>query len=230
LRFAAAYEAIIYSVELLSEVLMSSRLSEIFDDSDMIERIKKRLPRLFQIAEQECARGNKIGMEVGNLRERIIVSLLSYKFDRDNIDAEVPTTEPEVDVKLFSEPISIKTITGNLAGVKLIWTVDYQKVAEFADGYYPKCDLILVHIVWNGVGGFCYIPKEAQISTFERLGKDRYITIPRQGTNPRGVEISRGALEMSLGDNRSKSIPIRWVRTDTGYDPYERWTKFWSED
>ncbi len=209
---------------------MPTSLAEIFDDNLIIDKIKKRLPLLFQIAEQECTRGNKIGMEVGNLRERIVVALLAQIFSSENIESEIPTTEPEVDAKLFGKPISIKTITGTLGGVKLIWTVDYKKVADFAEGYSPKCDLLLIHIVWNGVGGFCLIPREVQQATLQRLGKERYITIPKQGTNPRGVEISRVALEANLRDNRSKSIPIRWVKTDTGYDPYERWMEYWSRD
>lgn len=42
-----------------------------------------------------------------------------------NVETEIPITEPEVDARLFGEPISIKTITGKgFGGVKLIWTVD----------------------------------------------------------------------------------------------------------
>jgi len=51
-------------------------------------------------------------MEVGSLRERIIVALLIYKFGEENVKTDIPITEPEVDVKLFNQPISIKTITG----------------------------------------------------------------------------------------------------------------------
>lgn len=64
-------------------------------------------------------------MEVGSLRERIIVALLICKFEEANLESEIPITEPEVDVRLLGEPVSVKTITGKrFSGVKLIWTVD----------------------------------------------------------------------------------------------------------
>ena len=89
-------------------------------------------------------------MEVGSLRERIIIALLIYKFGETNVETEIPITEPEVDVKLFGKPISIKTITGRgFRGVKLIWTVDAQKAKEFRENYYPKCDTILIQINWE---------------------------------------------------------------------------------
>jgi len=101
---------------------------EIFTDDRLVEKIKRRLPYLFQLAELESSRAGKIGMEVGSVRERIIVALFIYKFGKENIDTEIPITEPEVDAKLFGEPVSIKTITGkSFGGVKLIWTVDAKK-------------------------------------------------------------------------------------------------------
>jgi len=38
------------------------------------------------------------------------------------------------------------------------WTVDAQKVKEFRDNYYSRCDMALVQINWGGKGGFYYIP------------------------------------------------------------------------
>ena len=49
---------------------------ELFEDEEFVEKVKKILPQLFQIAEIECSRAGKIGMEVGNLRERILVSMM----------------------------------------------------------------------------------------------------------------------------------------------------------
>jgi len=104
---------------------MASRLGEIFEDERLVNRVRNKLPYLFQLAELESSRAGKIGMEVGSLRERIIVALLIYKFGEANVETMIPITEPEVDVKLFGKPISIKTITGKgFSGVKLIWTVD----------------------------------------------------------------------------------------------------------
>ena len=100
---------------------MSNHLMKIFRDEKLVEKIKRRLPYMFQLAEIESSRAGKTGMEVGSVRERIIVALLIYKFGEANVETEIPITEPEVDAKLFSETVSIKTITGkNFGGVKLI--------------------------------------------------------------------------------------------------------------
>lgn len=99
-------------------------------------------------------------MEVGSLRERVIVALLIYKFGEANVETEVPITKPGIDVFLFGQPVSIKTITGrSFNGVKLVWTVDAQKAKEFSETYEPNCDILLVQINWSGYGGFYYIPK-----------------------------------------------------------------------
>jgi len=121
------------------------------------------LPYLFQLAELESSRAGKIGMEVGSVREKIIVALLIYKFGEANVETKIPITEPEIDVKLFGKSVSIKTITGKgLSGVKLIWTVDAQKAKEFRESYYPHCDILLTQINWNDIGGFYYIPIKVQ--------------------------------------------------------------------
>ena len=73
-----------------------------------MEKVCERLPYLFRIAELESSRAGKIGMEVGCLRERILVALLICQFGEKNVETEIPVTEPEVDVRLFGYPISIK--------------------------------------------------------------------------------------------------------------------------
>jgi len=210
---------------------MSRYLVEIFEDEELVGKIKRRLPYLFQLAELESSRAGKTGMEVGSLREKIIVALLIYKFGEANVETEIPITEPEVDVKLFGDPISIKTITGKgLAGVKLIWTVDAQKAKEFCENYYPQCDMLLVQINWNDTGGFYYIPLNVQKRVFDRLGRNNYIRLPRPGTNPRGVEVTKEALSNLVGDNESRSILINWQRTKIEFNPYKRWVDLWRKD
>jgi len=210
---------------------MASRLIEIFEDAKLVNRIKNKLPYLFQLAELESSRAGKIGMEVGSLRERIIIALLIYKFGEVNVETNIPITEPEVDVKLFGKPISIKTITGKgFSGVKLIWTVDAQKAKEFRETYYPHCDIILIQISWGSIGGFYYIPVEAQRKLFDKIGRNRYIKLPKPGTNPRGVEITKEALSSLVKDNLSKVIEINWQKTKVDYDPYKRWVDYWREN
>jgi hypothetical protein len=210
---------------------MSNQLIEVFEDKKLIEKIKKRLPYLFQLAELESSSAGKTGMEVGSVRERIVVSLLIYKFGEENVETEIPITEPEVDVKLFGKPISIKTITGKgFAGVKLIWTVDAEKSKEFYKNYYPSCDILLVQINWEALGGFYYIPLEIQKRIFDKTCRENYIKLPKKGTNPRGVEISKEALLSLVEDSASNKIEIGWKRTKIDFNPYKRWVDFWKEE
>ena len=210
---------------------MSSRLMEIFEDTKLVNRIKNKLPYLFQLAELESSRAGKIGMEVGYLRERIIIALLIYKYGEANVETEIPITEPEVDVKLFGKPVSIKIITGKgFSGVKLVWTVDAQKAREFRETYYPRCDIILIQINWGSLGGFYYIPLEAQKKLFDRAGRNGYIKLPKPGTNPKVVEITKKALSSLVKDNLSKVIEMNWQKTKIDNDPYKRWVDYWRED
>jgi hypothetical protein len=206
-------------------------LIEIFEDEKLVEKIKRRLPYLFQLAELESSRAGKTGMEVGSVRERIIVALLIYKFGEANVETQIPITEPEVDVKLFGEPVSIKTVTGKtFGGVKLIWTVDAQKAKEFRENYYPRCDILLVQINWNDSGGFYYIPLEVQKMLFDEIGRQNYIKLPKPGTNPRGVEITKEALSGLVKHRKSKRIEINWQRTKIELNTYKKWVDLWRED
>lgn len=206
---------------------MAIHLAEIFEDKQLTNRIKKRLPYLFQLAELESSRAGKIGMEVGSLRERILIALLVYKFGEENVETEVPITEPEIDVKLFGDPVSIKTITG-MGGVKIAWTVDAQKAREFRETYTPKCDILLIQIKWNSIGSFFYIPLEVQQRIFKEIGRQRYIKLPKPGTNPRGVEFNREALLRLMRDLSTKSIKINWQRSKIEHKPYQRWVDYWT--
>jgi len=210
---------------------MTSPIVYIFEDTKLVEKIKNRLPYLFQLAELESSRAGKTGMEVGSLRERIIIALLIYKFGESNVQTNIPITEPEVDVKLFGEPISIKTVTGKgFGGVKLIWTVDPEKARIFRNSYYPNCDILLAQINWNGEGGLYYIPVTAQRKLFDSIGRDNYIKLPKPGTNPRGVEISKEALSALVQNRQSKKILIKWRKTSIEFNAYKRWVDLWGED
>ena len=205
-------------------------LNKLFNDEEFAKKIQRLLPELFEIAEIESSRAGRIGMEVGNLRERILVSMLIHKFGIENVDTEIPTTEPEVDVKVSGRPLSIKTITNKyLTGVKLKWTVDTSKSKEFLTLYKPTCDLLVARIQWDSTGGLHFIPQNVQESYFEEYGKDNYLKLPKPGTNPRGIEISRIALESLANDKESRTIEINWNKRNIDYDPYKRWLDYWSE-
>jgi len=210
---------------------VNSHLIAIFEDEELKARIQRKLPYLFNIAELESSRAGKIGMQVGSLRENVIIALLIYKFGEQNVETEIPITEPEVDVRLFGQPVSIKTITGKgFSGVKLIWTVDAQKARQFRQNYYPRCDTLFVQVSWGGKGGLYYLPLEVQTKVFNAIGRAAYIKLPKPGTNPRGVEITKEALEAVVTDKESKAIEIHWQRTEIDYDPYQRWVDHWREE
>jgi hypothetical protein len=106
---------------------------------------------LFFIAEVEMSKSGKVGMEVGTLREQIIIALLIYKFGYENVKPNPITTE-DFDLRLYGKPVSIKTIKKSLpkrigkfsgSGIKLIWTVDWKKVENFYRKYEPKSEMLL---------------------------------------------------------------------------------------
>jgi len=210
---------------------MIKEIAKLFSDEEIVKKIQEKLPKLFHLAELESSRAGKVGMEVGSVREKILTSLLIYKFGEKNVETEIPITEAEVDVKLFKKPISIKTITGvSYSGVKLIWTVDADKSLQFKDNYIPSCDMIFVQINWNNGGGLYYIIKELQKKIFDKIGKDRYIKLPKPGTNPRGVEMSKEALKELINNKNCYKIPINWSKSISDFKPFQRWVDLWKED
>lgn len=210
---------------------MINELYKAFDNEDVKNKMQKRLPHMFHLAELESSRAGKVGMQVGSIRESVISAFLIYKFGEKNVETELPITEAEVDVKLFGKPISIKTITGKEpSGVKLIWTVDAIKAKEFSETYNPSCDMIFVHVNWEGKGGIYYIPLEVQKKIFEKLGREKYIKLPKPGTNPRGVEITKEALKAIITDSKTKEIIIKWTKAIIQYNPYKRWVDLWGEE
>lgn len=206
---------------------MVGELEEIFANEEIVTRIKSKLPELFQIAQIESSRGGVTGMEVGVLREKILVALLISVFGENNVKTNIETTRSEIDVYLFEEPISIKTVTGNGTGVKAVWTVDQESARRFAQTYSPTCDILLAIINWDSSGGLYYIPLDAQHELLQEMGADTYLKLPRAGTNPRGVEFSRAAIVRLTQHKLSKQIPIEWTQQDLDYDPYKRWVDYW---
>lgn len=210
---------------------MDKRILELFNNPEIIKKIQKKLPKLFQIAELESQRAGKVGMEVGSVREKIIVSLLIYKFGEVNVETEIPITEPEVDVKLFGKPISIKTKSrSGYSGVKLIWTVDAQNSIEFQNNYIPSCDMIFVHVNWGKTSGLFYFTKEIQLEVFNLLGRENYIKLPSKGTNPRGNEITSDALQRLILHKDAYKIDIVWKKEEIVFNAFKRWIDLWAQE
>lgn len=197
------------------------------------EKIERILPTLFNMAELESKRGNKIGMEVGNVREKIIIALFMYVYGQDSVSFP-PTTSHELDVILHDNPISIKTKlykkNCDYDGVKLTWTTDWQKVQEFMAKYRPQSDMVFVNVVWGGSGAFHIIKKETQQKALDDNSIHWYCKIPRQGTNFRGVPMSKEALQLLAEHHDTQKIPINWVRDRSLLEEralYRRWEELW---
>lgn len=210
------------------------QISLAFNDEKFIKKVKGKLPYLFQIAEIECSRNGKIGMEVGSTREKILIALLIDYFGENQVTTSIPITEPETDVIVDSSNISIKTITGK-GGVKVSWTVDAKSAQDFADTYSPICGILFTRLNWgmkinNEPSGLFWIPLETQQKILEKLGIEEYLNLPKPGTNPRGVELSRYGLETLLKDRNTLQIHVTWNRTKIDYDPYKRWIDYWMEE
>ncbi len=213
---------------------MSSIYNKLFDDKLIIRRVKNKLPHLFQLAELESSRNGKVGMEIGSVRERILIALLMYKFGIDIVDPDIPITAPEVDVYVEKTPLSIKTITtksDKYTSVKLIWTVDHIKAIEFKNKYVPSCDMLLAKIKWNGMGKLLLFSKESQQKILNDIGIDKYIKMPKEGTNARGVEISAEALTFLEKCKDTRCIDINFIREKIDYrEVYTKWLDAWREE
>ena len=94
---------------------MIDYLKQLFSDENIIQRVKEKMPDLFQLAETDSSRAGKLGMEIGSVREKIIIALLIYKFGEENVKTDISITKSEVDVALFnnrSEGKSVQLRTG----------------------------------------------------------------------------------------------------------------------
>ena len=194
------------------------------------EKIVKVLPTLFNMVELENKRGNRLGMEVGTARERVLIALFMYVYGSENI--EFPSaTSPELDVLVNSHPVSIKTKSrSGFSGVKLVWTVDWKKIDEFLTSYHPGSHLLYVNIMWGTTGKFFLITKQAQEDTIEELSIEGYVKVPPRGTNPRGVEFSRNAMSILQNHQTTQSLSIEWNRDKSLLVEralYGRWIPLW---
>jgi len=76
---------------------MIKELISLFEDNSLIAKIKRKLPYMFSLAELELSKSGRVGMEVGTIREQIIIALLIYKFGYENIRLPAITSS-EVDI------------------------------------------------------------------------------------------------------------------------------------
>lgn len=206
-------------------------IEELFTDQILVKKIQSKLPKMFYLAELESSRAGRIGMEVGSMREKMLIALMLYKFGEENVQTNLPITEPEADVIVYGERVSIKTITGAMfKSIKLVWTVDAAQAIKFSQHYIPSCDMLLVQVNWSSTGGVFLFSQESQLETLQTLGRSEYIKLPKAGTNPRGVELSPKALAVLSKHPQTLMFPIAWHKTNIAYNAYQRWLEIWQED
>jgi hypothetical protein len=205
-----------------------SPLNAIFEDNDLIDRIRNRLPRLFFLAEAEVSKAGKLGMEIGSVRERIIIALLIYKFGENNIRSNVHIHERGKDVIVCNRPVSIKTISSRqIEGIKAFWTEDISKANDFMTSYDPQYDILLTQVNWRSNGVFALIPFEAQQTILNSIGRERYLI---RLHHHKGIEFSKEAISRLIVHPYTKKIVIFWNRPEGKHDQYEKWLYYWTED
>jgi len=64
----------------------------------------------------------------------------------------------------------------------------------------------------------------------EKLGRNAYIKLPKAGTNPRGVELTKEALYQLINNRNTFSIPIVWKKETIDFKPYQRWIELWEQE
>jgi hypothetical protein len=94
----------------------------------------------------------------------------------------------------------------------------------------PCYDTIVAQVNWGGAGGLFYFPCSSQFETFQRIGRERYLKLPKPNTNPRGVEITAEALNILAQHPDCLKIPIYWKKREIEYNPYARWLSLWERD
>ncbi|MGA2435668.1 MAG: ThaI family type II restriction endonuclease [Bryobacteraceae bacterium] len=62
--------------------------------------------------------------------------------------------------------------------------------------------MIFVQINWDSDGGLYFFPLDLQLKIFKKLGAEKYIKLPKAGTNPRGVEMTGEALNELINNKK----------------------------
>jgi len=190
-----------------------SSIASVFREPKFRKLVQENLPSMFKEARREAETYSNI-MNVGSHRKRKIINLLIKHIGNDRIEDVFSSTMAEIDIKIDSIPISIKTISNNNS-LKMKWTMDYKIVAEIMTEYTPRYDLILARINWDmndryQPSGLFFIPKQTQTNIMQRLGRENYLRPPKEGTNSRGVSLTKQAYEDWLTDTSTLRIAVDW--------------------
>ena len=70
-----------------------------FFDIKKNPKIIKKLPEMFYLAELENRKKNKLSSDIGNISERILISIFEELFGKENVNDDLGPVEKEVDVE-----------------------------------------------------------------------------------------------------------------------------------
>lgn len=201
---------------------MNELLAELLQTPAVVGKIRTKLPPAFEIVA-----GQAKGPEIGVLREQVIIGMLIAFLGEDRVGTVTQAVNPDVDCYVDQQPLSIKTVTGLHASIRLKWTANAYNASQFINNYQPSSDLLIVRIVWDGTGHVKYVPIEVQNDVYERLGTE-YLDYRGQ-TNTRGVNLSREAATRIDRDIRVITVDLDWPRAGVAFDPYTRWVSYWRD-
>lgn len=200
---------------------MSNPIKYLLTNRESIKVIQQKLPPAFQTVEDEL-KGNPA---VGLLREQVILGMLIALLKDDKVELVESGVNPDIDCYINSEPLSIKTIS-YAGSIRLKWTSNAVKAQEFISNYKPKCNMLVVRIVWGESGEVRFIPLTLQQNVFRQLGVGQYLTYSGT-TNTRGVNLSLQAEWMLSSQPESISLPILWKHSDAIVNPVDKWVDYW---
>jgi hypothetical protein len=197
-------------------------ISELFDEP-WAGIIRENLPRIFQEINLDNTREDRIGMQVGHQREKAIIGLLAKLFGYNSVNVVGRSR-----VNANNLPLTVITTSSKyLSGIKINWTVDAEKSEQYITDYEPDCNILLVHIQWDGLGGLYYIPVEAQQDVILGLGTLLCLKPPKAGTNARGIEIKSQVLKKLMVHKLSLRLEIEWNKIDIDYDLVQEGLDYW---
>lgn len=80
--------------------------------------------------------------------------------------------------------------------------------------------------LFSGCGGL-----DLGIGVLNDIGRERYIKLPKENTNERGVEITSEALMLLEKCEDTRIIDINFIREEIDYrEVYTKWIDAWTEE
>ena len=185
-------------------------MSKAFEKPDFIEAVQNRVPDLLTQAELDARKYGKIGLNAGIFRKKAIIDFLALQFNTEEI--QFPD-RPDIDLIIDKLPVKIRTITGT-RGIKIKWTIDRDRVLDYAREYKPLCGILLIRKRRVNDSklypyGMFWIPLDTQLTIFKDLKSTKYLKLPKIDTNSRGIELSHDTIDRLLKDKNTKHIPFK---------------------